>query len=159
MTEFYDQLGEALAVGLLADRMGSPTGPQLLADVELFLGPEENPLGKALASVLRSAGRVLRRIRISPRLVLALGAAVGVYEWMTASERIQAQQISAAYGQAHAVLSACVESGDTECVRSLASAAADAQRQVSKLAGIDWSTVLVVGGLGIGALLFLGRRA
>jgi len=161
LTALYDALGDAVAVGIVADAMGSPAGAEVVAAVEWYLQlPAPNPgLGARLSGgARRLAGRVaqtLGRIRVSPSLVLTLGASVGVYSWMTASERIAVASIDAAYGQSRAVLEACVESGDPECLATMAQAAADGQREASKLAGGGLSPLLVA--VVLAAFLFMRK--
>lgn len=161
IVQLYEDLGDALAVGVLGSELGVASGDELVDQIMAFIArtPAANPAGSgALRSLGARAASVLRSIATSPASILALGASVSVYAWMTADESVAVESIASVERTTLATLKACA--GDQECLRRMAAANAEAQRRVGDAAsgGTSLGTVLLLGGGVLAFMWWMGRR-
>lgn len=156
-----ERAGDAYAVAEVARRLGVAGAEALQVEIERWAAgleaPAPNPpIGGAVSRMRASAVRALRSVRVDPASILAFGGALGVYSWMSASERVEIESINARLAVVDRAVDACA--GDPQCLRQIAAAAADGARSLADVTGGGLGvTLAIVAALGLGFVL-LWRR-
>lgn len=161
-SQLYQDLGDALAVGLIADGMGDPSGADLITNIELYAetAAQPNPgLGSIVARIGEYAMGVLKTVAEHPTAILAVGGSIAAYAWMTSDERVKVEAINATKQTAFATLDACVKSGNQECLNRMSAASAQGLKDVANATkGVGFGDVAFIAVLAAGAYLIWGRR-
>lgn len=162
ITRLYDDLGRALGRGLVLAELGSPLGEPLVAAVLDAATAQNPPSAAAIKSALKSlrgaASRFLRAAAERPAAILAVGAALGAYSWLTADESVRVEAVRSLERQGLAALEAC--EGDAACVATMAAAASRAHARLAGVVGEESSTswVLLAGVAAAGVILWRMTR-